>query len=213
MLRRFGIGLIIIGILAIVGLQLYNMRNGSGREETQVEATVLLEQIREVCKLVSVEGEFSELYTEKNLREVTLYLPIPTYWEFAREATIEVKGRVLVGYNMEQLSIKVDSVNRLVTMNNLPQPEILAIDHELSYRNLEESFFNSFTPEDYTQLNRNAKAVLREKAHESRLLEKARAEGNTMLESLRFMVENMGWRLEYELPNELPEMPSTDVTG
>ena len=147
------------------------------------------------------------------MREVTLYLPIPTYWEFTKEAIIEVRGRVLVGYDMEQLSIRVDSAKQTVTLHNLPQPELLAIDHELHYRNLEESFFNSFSPADYTQLNRNAKEALRKKAYESGLLEKARAEGNTMLESVRFMVENMGWQLEYELPDSLPTPEQTGLDG
>lgn len=213
MLRKLGFGLIVLSLLFLVGLQIFQLTRGGEKETKQIETTVLLEQIREVCKLVTVEGEFSELYTEKNMREVTLYLPIPTYWEFSKEAIIEVRGRVLVGYDMEKLSIKVDSTNRLVTLSNLPQPDILAIDHELSYRNLEESFFNSFSPEDYTQLNRNAKEALRKKAYESELLQKARAEGNTMLEGIRFMIENMGWRLEYDMPATLPPPDSTGLAG
>ena len=212
MLRKFGLVLIGISLLLLVGVQLYQLKNGKEQETRVVEASVLLEQVREVCKLVTVEGDFTELYTEKNLREVTLYSPIPTYWEFAKEAIIEVRGRVLVGYDMEQLSIKVDSLNRTVTLSNLPQPDILAIDHELSYRNLEESFFNSFSPEDYTQLNKNAKDALRRKAYESDLLDRAKAEGNTMLEGIRFMVENMGWRLEYNQPASLPP-PDGGVEG
>lgn len=212
MSRKFAIVAVSLALLLFVGLQWYKLIKSDSEVRT-VEASVLLEQVREVCKLVTVEGEFNELYTEKNMREVTLYLPIPTYWEFTKEAIIEVRGRVLVGYDMEQLSIKVDSLNRLVTLSNLPQPDILAVDHELAYRNLEESFFNSFTVEDYTQLNRNAKEVLRKQAHESGLLEKARAEGNTMLESIRFMVENMGWNLEYEQAPQLSPSSSTNVSG
>lgn len=213
MFRKLGITVIALSLLLLLGLQLYQLFTARPEQRKEVEATVLLEQIREVCKLVTVEGEFSELYTQKNLREVTLYLPIPTYWEFAKEAIIEVRGRVLVGYDMEQLSIKIDSTNRSITLSNLPQPTILAIDHEIKYRNLEESFFNSFTPDDYTQLNKNAKEALRKKAYESSLLEKARAEGNTMLESIRFMVEGMGWQLQYQESTGLPPTPDPGVAG
>ena len=212
-MRKLGTVVIAISLVALLGIQIYQLLRGGQKETAQVEAAVLLEQIREVCKLVTVEGDFSELYTEKNLREVTLNLPIPTYWEFSKEAIIEVRGKVLVGYDMEQLSIKIDSTKRTVTFSNLPEPDILAIDHELRYRNLEESFFNSFSPEDYTQLNKNAKEALRKKAYESELLPKARAEGNTMLEGLRFMMENMGWRLQYETPRTLPNTESTGVAG
>jgi hypothetical protein len=186
----------------------YQWFGSKSRESQQVESTVLLERVREVFQLVTVEGQFSELYTETNIREVTLYLPIPTYWEFSKKALLEVKGRVLVGYDMEQVSIKVDSMARQIVLSNLPEPSILAIDHEISYRNLEESFFNSFTPEDYTQLNRNAKEVLRRKAEESDLLNKAREEGNAMLNAIAFMANSIGWEVIYDQAASKPPKPA-----
>ena len=198
MRSKLGLG-ILLTVVFFAGLWIsYQWFGSKSRESKQVESTVLLERIREVCQLVTVEGQFSELYTETNLKEVTLYLPIPTYWEFSKKALLEVKGRVLVGYDMEQVSIKVDSMSRQIVLNNLPEPSILAIDHEISYRNLEESFFNSFTPEDYTQLNRNAKEVLRRKAEESNLLDKAREDGNAMLEAITFMAQSIGWEVIYD---------------
>lgn len=195
-------------LLALVfGLGLfvsYRLQRG-GEEKKQIEATVVLEQIREVCQLITVEAQYNELYNETNIREVTLYLPIPTYWEFSKKALLEVKGRVLVGYDMAQVNFTVDSTSQEIRINNLPYPTILAVDHELSYRHLEESYFNEFSPEDYTQLNRNAKQVLRDKAYESGLLEQAREQGIAMLDAMRFMAENIGWTLVYVLPDaELP---------
>lgn len=171
----------------------YQLLTKGGEERQEVEATVLLERVKEVCQLVTVEGQFNEIYHETNLREVTLYLPIPTYWEFPKKALLEVQGRVLVGYNMEQVGIKLDSAAQQITLSNLPEPTILAIDHEISYRDLQESFFNSFTPEDYTQLNKNAKEVLRKQAYEAGLLTEAKQQGNAMINAIRFMAEGIGW--------------------
>ncbi|WP_367392468.1 DUF4230 domain-containing protein [Lewinella sp. LCG006] len=208
MRSKLGLG-ILLTVVFFAGLWIsYQWFGSKSRESKQVESTVLLERIREVCQLVTVEGQFSELYTETNLKEVTLYLPIPTYWEFSKKALLEVKGRVLVGYDMEQVSIKVDSMSRQIVLNNLPEPSILAIDHEISYRNLEESFFNSFTPEDYTQLNRNAKEVLRRKAEESNLLDKAREDGNAMLEAIAFMAQSIGWEVIYDQASTKLPKPS-----
>lgn len=208
MRSKFGLIILLLLVFLIGGWASYKLLNAKPRESKEVEATVLLERVREVCQLVTVEGQFTELYTETNLKEVTLYLPIPTYWEFSKQALLEVKGRVLVGYDMEQVSIKVDSLNQQIVLSNLPAPSILAIDHEISYRNLEESFFNSFTPADYTQLNRNAKEVLRQKAEESDLLDKARQEGNAMLEAIAFMAEAIGWEVIYDSPVSKPSEPA-----
>lgn len=184
----------------------YRLTN-SKNQETTVDASVLLERVREVCQLVTVQGEFSEIYRETNLRDVTLYLPIPTHWKFSKKALLQVKGKVLVGYNMEQVSITIDSATQSITLSNLPQPDIIAIDHVISYLDLEESFFNEFSPEDYTQLNKNAKEVLRKKAYESKLLDEARQEGIHLLDAMNFMAQGIGWNVIYELPsNELPDL-------
>jgi hypothetical protein len=166
--------------------------------ETRTEATVLLEQIRKVTKLVTVEGDVSELYNSTKTRNVTLYLPLPARLRFDKTATVEVRGKVLVGYNLEQLTITVDDATRTVRISNLPDPEILAIDHELIYRNLEESWFNSFTAADYSALSQEAKDRLRNEALKSKLTEEARLEGNGLLETIRFLVEASGYSLLME---------------
>ncbi|MBK8703326.1 MAG: DUF4230 domain-containing protein [Saprospiraceae bacterium] len=172
------------------------------RQEQQIrsQSTVLLEKVQQVCKLVTVEGQFSELYDETRIRQMTFYLPLPTTWNFSKQAIIQVNGRVLVGYDMEKVRIDADSTSRTLTISNLPEPEILAIDHDISYKNIEESYFNSFTPEDYTKLNKNAKEVLRNKAEESRLLDEARRQGNQMIDVIRYMAESVGWRVVLEDP-------------
>jgi len=183
----------------------YQWMNSSDKSSTQVEASVLLERVKEVCQLVTVEGAFSEIYRETNLKEVTLYLPIPTRWNFSKNALLKVEGKVLVGYDMEQVSITIDSLNKTITLNNLPQAEILAIDHSIQYLNLEESFFNEFSAADYTQLNKNAKAILRKKAHESELLKKASEQGLELIDAIDFMAQAIGWQVVYQMP--LEELP------
>lgn len=172
------------------------------KEQKSASAYILLEKVEKVCKLVTVEGNFDERYDESNIRQFTLYFPLPGNFYFTKKATLRVKGKVLVGYNMADIRVNADSTNRIITLSNLPQPEILSIDHAIEYTDLEESWFNSFTTADYTNLNKNAKAALREKALESRLLEEAQLEGNQMIEVIRFVTEAAGWTLVLQ---EAPE--------
>ena len=193
--------LAIIGLLAVFGLGFWAASwyfRQKAEDEIRSQSTVLLEKVSKVRKLVTVEGNFSELYDETNIRKFTLYVPMPSTWSFSKQAILKVTGKVLVGYDMEQIRISVDSLQHRIVVGNLPEPRILSIDHEVEYKNLEESFFNSFTPEDYTRINNNAKAVLLQKAEESRLLDEARKEGNQMLDVMRFMAESVGWELVVE---------------
>lgn len=187
---------LIIALLAFAagGYFFYQWQNRVTRSQ-EIEATVLLEKVRQVCKLVTIEGQFSEVYNEDNYRQITLYLPLPTNWSFKKSALLQVQGNVLVGYDLKKMSITVDSAARTVTLYDLPKTEILAIDHQLTYRDLSESFFNGFSAEDYTQLNKNAKEVLREKAYESGLLDDANEQGLQVLEGLRYLVEGVGYTL------------------
>ena len=182
----------------LLGLAVFWGFNRSAEHETRAEATVLLEQVRNVAKLVTVEGDVSELYNSTDTRNVTMYLPLPARFSFQKKATVEVRGTVLVGYDLSKMRVDVDEATQTVRLGNLPQPGILAIDHEMIYRNLEESWFNTFTAEDYSKLNQEAKERLRAEALKSRLLQEAEAQGNAILETIRFLVEGAGYRLEVE---------------
>lgn len=165
---------------------------------TETDATVLIQNIKDVCKLVTIEAELQEIYDEKSNRNITVYLPLPTNFTFSKKASIEVVGKVLVGYDLEKITIDVDSTNKVLYIRNLPDPEIISIEHDVIYRSLDESFFNSFTPNDFTQLNKNAKAVLKQKAIEEKLLDRAEEQGNEVLRVIQFMTNGFGW--EARLP-------------
>lgn len=191
----------IIALVAVFALGIIITRwfyRAEQQEIRETQSTILLDKVKDVMKLVTVEANFNELYNETRTRPVTLYLPLPSTFTFDKKAILEVRGKVLVGYDLEKVRITADSTDRVLRLSNLPQPEILSIDHEVAFRNLEESWFNSFSAEDYTSLSANAKEVLRKKVIESQLLDRARDQGNRMIDVIRFMAESAGWRVELE---------------
>ena len=192
----YGVALAVVFFLGLFIANWYSARNAVS--ESKSESVVLLEKVRKVMKLVTIEGEYNETYDERNIKKVTLYLPFPTVWGFSKKAMMQVKGKVLVGYDMQQIKITADSLNRIITLSNLPEPEILAIDADVAFKNISESYFNSFTPEDYTQLNKNAKNALREKAIEEALLNRAAEQGNQLVEVVRYMTNAVGWQLRID---------------
>jgi hypothetical protein len=165
---------------------------------TETDATVLIQNIKDVCKLVTVEANLQEIYDEKSNRNVTVYLPLPTNFTFSKKASIEVVGKVLVGYDLEKITIDVDSINKILYIRNLPNPEIISIEHDVKYRSLDESFFNEFTPNDFTELNKTAKAILKQKAIEEKLLDRAEEQGNEVLRVIQFMAKGFGWEAKIQ---------------
>ncbi|OAV43286.1 DUF4230 domain-containing protein [Lewinella sp. 4G2] len=161
--------------------------------EIKDEGTVLLEQVRKVSKLVTVEGDVNELFSRTQTRNVTLYLPLPAKFSFDKQASVEVTGKILVGYDLQKMDVAIDDAAKTITLSNLPEPEILAIDHDIVYRDLNESWFNAFTAEDYSALNKAAKDKLRADALQSRLMDEARAQGAAVLETIAFLAGGAGY--------------------
>ncbi|MEM9886719.1 MAG: DUF4230 domain-containing protein [Bacteroidota bacterium] len=167
------------------------------------ESTVLLEQVRKVFKLVTVEGDIMETYRGGDIKNLVFYLPFPMTYPAQKEAIIKVQGKVLVGFDMKQMKVEARPETKQILLTNLPEPEILSIDHELSYFNIEESWFNTFDADDYTKLNKEAKERLRNSTKNFMLFEQAKTQGNQLIEVIRFMVESTGWTLVYDDPNNL----------
>ncbi|MEM8525232.1 MAG: DUF4230 domain-containing protein [Bacteroidota bacterium] len=172
------------------------------------ESTVLLQQVRKVFKLVTVEGDLMETYKGGDIKNLTFYLPFPMSYPAQKQAIIQVTGKVLVGFDMKQMQVDANPKRKEIILSNLPEPQILSIDHELSYYNIEESWFNTFTASDYTKLNKEAKEKLREAALEGELFRQAEEQGNQLIEVIRFMVESTGWALVHEEKIELMPIDS-----
>ena len=191
--------LLLLGFMAIFALGVLTTREfyRQAAETQMVDSTVLLERINKVFKLVTIEAEFNELYSQTNERPVTFYLPVPLTWNFPKKATVQVTGKVLVGYDMNEIKITVDSAVQTVYLSNFPDPKILSIDHKVEYKNIEESYFNNFTAADFTQLNQKAREVLEQEAMEKELLKKAELQAEEMLDALRFLIETSGWNVQF----------------
>ncbi len=190
LLSIFGI-LILLFLGFAGGVWLTRQYYGLTEQKIQEQATIIEERIETVAKLISVEGHYSEVYDHK------------TYWAynlpfFRKKALIRVKAKVSVGYDLSKMTIETDQASRTVRIGNLPAAEILSIDHDLDYYDISEGAFNSFTPEDYTRLNKLAKSKIEEAAKKGDLFRQAETQGNQMLQVIEMLVESTGWTLVYE---------------
>lgn len=185
--------IILVSILLTFGAGVWLTNYYHTWQEVKVteESQVLLEKIKTVCKLVTVEGYFSEVYDYED------------YWGydlsfFRKKALLRVKAKVSVGYDLNDIKIETNTEDKTVIISNLPQPEIISIDHDVDYYDLSQGTFNSFSEKDYTMLNKKAKRYIEATALESPLLKSAEKQGNQVLDLVEFMVENMGWTVKYE---------------
>lgn len=183
--------LLVVGIVAvfILGVMVTRFFYQQGEVKSQESSDVILERVKKVAKLITVEGYFSEVYDYKDYKGYD--------WFFLRKkALVRVRAKVSVGYDLNQLKIEALPESKTILVSQMPAPEILSIDHDLDYYDISEGTFNAFTEADYNKINTNAKKYIEEKANESNLLETARKEGNQALELMKFITESAGWKFK-----------------
>lgn len=184
--------IIILIILSAIGIAWYSGFKASFLEKkSSLTQEVVMEQIKNVVKLGTVEGYFSEIYNYKEH-----YGPDLSF--FTKKALIRVKAKILAGFDLEKINVKVDETTKTVKIENLPEPQILSIEHDLDYYDITEGMFNSFTTEDYNKMNNQAKIYIKNVALKTNLMQNAKNQLNSHLQVLNVLMSSYGWKLEVE---------------
>jgi len=186
MIRKLFIGLGIVAVFAL-GIVATRYFYESRMVKSEEKSDVVLERVKKVAKLITVEGYFSEVYDYKD------------YWGydysiFRKKALVRVRAKVSVGYDLNEMKMDANPQTKTITVSNLPAPSILSIDHDLDYYDISQGTFNTFTEADYNKINANAKKYIEQKVQESDLMEVARKEGNQALDLMKFIAESADWK-------------------
>ena len=191
--------LYILGILLALAIGIYGTswwyaKNDHVRTE---ESQVLLEHIKNVTKLVTVEGYFSEIYTETDTKDYYLFFS-------TKKALIKVKAKVSAGFDLTDMKIDANQVTKTLYISNIPEPDILAIEPEISYYDIANGVFNQFTSEDYTRLNKKAVDTIRTQALRSNFMNSVKTQGAKNFDAIRILAQSMGWKVVFDNKNVIP---------
>lgn len=167
-------------------------RKKKSKELTTHQSTVLLEKIKSVCKLISVEGDFAEIYKYENTKNRFMSLV-----SSKKKALIVIKAKAQIGYDLQKILMHSNEGKKIIILTNFPQPEVLSIEPELDFYDIQSGLFNLFTPNDLTSLNQEAKKHILEKIPESGLMDTARKEAWETVLLIEKIVETIGWKLDY----------------
>jgi len=181
-------------ILGAIGMYwlFSKFRKKRSQELTAHQSAVLLEKIKSVCKLISVEGDFAEIYRYENTKERFLNLVISK-----KKALVVIKAKAQIGYDLKKIFMHADEGSKKIILTNFPQPEVLSIEPEMEFYDIQNGLFNTFTPDDLTTLNKEARKHILEKIPESGLMETARKDALQTVLLIEKIVETIGWQLDY----------------
>lgn len=187
-MSKIGNILIILALVIVSGFVgwYYAKKSAFSQKQIAESATVTLDRIEKVFKFVASEGNVSEIYNYKDYQYYDISL-------FRKKILVRVNAKVLVGYDFENASFTVDEESKTIFLDSLPQPTILAIDHDLDYYDIQEGSFNSFSEEELNDISDKAKAYASEVAQDSDLFQSAEEQKDELLKMLELSIRGMGW--------------------
>jgi hypothetical protein len=142
--------------------------------EPRITHDVVVDQLRDVAKLVS---------TEMTLRDVVIFEH--TRFGSTKRALLVVTGKVLAGIDLQRgTDVKIDHAARRITIT-LPPAQILAVD-VVNVRTYDESagLLNPFTTADRDAMQRRVRHTLVAAGQQSGLLAHADKSARAMLQDL-----------------------------
>lgn len=151
------------------------------REQELYSVSGVLEQIKDISELNTVEMYFSEIIDFKNAKLFNDF-QIP----FTEKSFIfTVKSRVKAGVNLEDLTAKDISVLQKKLTINLPEPMITSKEI-LSYKVYDEKdgLFNEVTTEDTLKALKLFEKDIEKQAIESNIIDKAKANTELIVKNL-----------------------------
>lgn len=181
----------LLGVLVTYWFFNYFKRK-KNKELTEKQSIILLEKIKRVCKLITVEGDFAEIYHYENSKDKFLSLI-----SSKKKALIVINAKAYIGFDLAKVHIKADTHSKKIVLSEFPLPEVLSIAPDLEYYDIKNGLFNKFGSEDISSLNKEAKEHILEKIPESGLMEIAKKDALEAVLLIETIVQTIGWELDY----------------
>ncbi len=186
----FVVAMLIGGVAAWQGFNWYYLKKLKAPvQDVSVESHILLERIEKVFKVVVAEGYFTEIYDHNTKKD---FLGI---FKTNSKALVVAKAKVSVGFDFSKMHFRRDHHNRTLMVEQFAEAEILSIDTDYTFYDINQGLLNKFDNEDYTAILAEAKKLMQEKARESDLPKIAQQQIELMMQQL---CASAGWQLEQE---------------
>jgi predicted SPOUT superfamily RNA methylase MTH1 len=183
--------IIILSILVTLGIVTV-MRNFKLKKQTNSQSVILLDKIKRVCKFITVEGDFAEIYHYEDVKERFLKLITSK-----KKALVVINAKAHVGFDLSRIKMDSNVKTKTVKLFHFPEPEVLSIETDLNYYDKKDGVFNKFEASDLTELHNEAKLHIMNKVPESGLYQIAKKEALDSILLIESIVETIGWTLDY----------------
>ncbi|MCK0107832.1 DUF4230 domain-containing protein [Flavobacteriaceae bacterium S0825] len=181
----------IFGILLSIGAITY-IKYLQSKKLANSQSVILLDKVKSVCKFITVEGDFAEIYHYQDVKQKFLKLITSK-----KKALVVVNAKAYIGFDLSKVEMKANSNTKTLVLQNFPEAEVLSIETTLDYYDKKDGYFNRFEANDLTDLQNEAKIHIKDKIPESGLYQAAQKEALEAILLIENIVQTIGWKLDY----------------
>lgn len=171
-------------------------------EKTQNDFYIITNQIKKMNKMVVMEQDFSSMQKTKMTSELLGGMLPPS----EKEIITFTKTNAQVSYDLNKMKVDVDSVNRKLTIRELPNADI-KITPSVEIQSMDDSFFNRFDENDMRKITQSAK----DNAYKTVNQERLRSEGRKQLQENLNQIFVLAKALNYQIVDETGQMDTTKL--
>lgn len=198
--------LIGLAIGAIIAYFVFNKFNSAAKKSKHTsQSVILIEKIRAVCKLITVEGNFNEIYHYKNVEAKWMNKLLGT-----KKALVLIEAKAYVGFDLTKIKMESSETLKKITITNFPKPQLLSIETDFKYYDKREGWANPFTADDLTGINNEAKQHIIAKIPTSGLYEEASKQALETIHLIEELAATINWEVDYS-SLKLPALKETKV--
>ena len=203
MTKYTGILSFIFGIILTVFLFL-SWRSCNKKEDAALinqDYYLITNQIQKMNKMVVLEQDFSSFQTHKSSAASIAGFDI-----LPREMVLYTTAKAQVSYDLKQMKIDVDTVNKKVILQELPQPEI-KIFPDVKIHFMDDYAINRFTQKDINGVMESAKKNMAKSVNQNNLKKQSQKQLKDNLNHIFVLAK----ALHYSIEDKTNTFPATEL--
>ena len=161
-------------------------------DQVQTDYYIITNQIRKMNKMVVMEQDFSSMQKTKITSKILGSSMLPST---EKQIITFTKTNAQVTYDLSKMKIKVDSINKKLIIEELPNAEIRIIP-SVEIQSMDDSFFNRFSDKDFQKVTKTAKDNAYKTVNQNRLRDEGRKQLLENLDQIFVLAKALNYTIE-----------------
>lgn len=181
------------GVVAMIFIfLLWNSLTKKADDKVQNDYYIITNQIRKMNKLVVMEQDFSSMQKTKITSQMLGSSLLPAT---EKQIITFTKTNAQVSYDLSKMEIKVDSINKKITIKELPNADIRIIP-SVEIQSMDDSFFNRFSDKDFQKITKSAKDNAYKTVNQNSLRDQGRKQLLENLDQIFVLAKALNYTIE-----------------